>query len=113
MFEYNYLLWLFFLIPVVLVLFVFEIINLRKRAKIIAGSKTNYIIPYYSEGQKYLRIVFYTVGLILTIFALARPRWGIETINSEVQGRDIIILLDTSYSMATPDVIPNRLDAAK
>lgn len=113
MFEYIYLLWLLLLVPVVVILFIIEIIGIRKRAKLISGNKVNYIIPYYSEGQKYLRIVFYTLGLILTVFAIARPRWGIENINTDVKGRDILVLLDVSYSMATPDVIPTRLEAAK
>ncbi|HPO50361.1 MAG TPA: VWA domain-containing protein, partial [Spirochaetota bacterium] len=113
MFEYNFVLWFLFLVPIIFVLFIFEIISLRKRVKIVAGKNLNTVIPYYSEGQKYLRMVFYTLGIILTVFALARPRWGVETINSDVEGRDIIVLLDTSYSMATPDVIPNRLEAAK
>ena len=113
MFEYSFVLWFLFLTPIFLVMFILELLKIRKRAKIVSGSNTKLIMPYYSEGQKYLKIVFYTLGLVLTIFALARPRWGIESINSNVEGRDIMIHLDTSYSMVTPDVIPNRLDAAK
>jgi tetratricopeptide (TPR) repeat protein len=113
MFENLWAFALLGLLPFFIVFMIFDIIKLRKRSKNIAGEKVKLIIPYYSEGQKWLRIVFYSLGFILFVFALARPRWGVETIDAKIKGRDILILLDTSYSMATPDIIPSRLEAAQ
>jgi len=52
-------------------------------------------------------------GLVLCMIALARPQWG--RIDEPVfdQAREIIIAIDLSRSMLTPDVKPSRLDRAK
>ena len=113
MFGNNYAFFLLLLLPPFILFMVFDILKMKKRARMIAGNRINYIMPYYSEGQKWLRIVFYSLGLILTVFALAHPRWGIETINANIKGRDILIILDVSLSMSTNDVIPTRIDTAK
>jgi Ca-activated chloride channel homolog len=113
MFENVYAFFILLFLPILVLFLVFDILKFRKRAKMIAGNKINNIIPYYSEGQKWLKIVFYTLGFILAVFALARPRWGYETINTNVKGRDILVVLDVSFSMATNDLIPSRLEAAK
>jgi Ca-activated chloride channel family protein len=52
-------------------------------------------------------------GIALGVVALARPQWG--RIDEPVfdQSRDIIIALDLSRSMLTPDVKPSRLERSK
>jgi Ca-activated chloride channel family protein len=52
-------------------------------------------------------------GLALAITALARPQWG--RIEEPVfdQSREILLAIDLSRSMLTPDVRPSRLDRAK
>ena len=52
-------------------------------------------------------------GLALSILALARPQWG--RIEEPVfdQSREILLAIDLSRSMLTPDVKPSRLDRAK
>ena len=52
-------------------------------------------------------------GLALAIVALARPQWG--QIDEPVfdQSREILLALDLSRSMLTPDVKPSRLDRSK
>lgn len=54
------------------------------------------------------------VGLGLLIVALARPQKGQKGEEVLSPGTDIVLTLDTSGSMETPDFAPkNRLDAAK
>jgi Ca-activated chloride channel family protein len=52
-------------------------------------------------------------GLMLTVVALARPQWG--RIEEPVfgQSREILLALDLSRSMNSPDVRPSRLERAK
>ena len=52
-------------------------------------------------------------GLALAVVALARPQWG--RIEEPVfdQSREILLAIDLSRSMLTPDVKPSRLDRAK
>ncbi|HQO58750.1 MAG TPA: VWA domain-containing protein [Candidatus Omnitrophota bacterium] len=57
-------------------------------------------------------------GLLLGVFAfslvaLARPQWGYEMREIKMQGLDILLVIDTSRSMLTDDVKPNRLERAK
>jgi Ca-activated chloride channel family protein len=53
------------------------------------------------------------LGLAFTIVALARPQWG--RIEEPVfdQSREILLAIDLSRSMLSPDVKPSRLDRAK
>jgi len=52
-------------------------------------------------------------GLALGIVALARPQWGRLDEPVFDQSREIVIALDLSRSMLTPDVKPSRLERAK
>ncbi len=51
--------------------------------------------------------------LILLIFALMQPQYGIEREEITRQGIDIMIAIDVSGSMAAEDFKPDRLSAAK
>jgi Ca-activated chloride channel family protein len=54
------------------------------------------------------------VGVFLfSVIALTRPQWGFDWQEVRRQGLDIMILMDTSKSMLTEDVKPNRLERAK
>ena len=57
--------------------------------------------------------VWLCLGLAFAVVALARPQWG--RIDEPVfdQSREILLTLDLSRSMLTPDVKPSRLDRAK
>ena len=57
--------------------------------------------------------IWLCAGLLLAIAALARPQWG--RIEEPVfdQSREILLAVDLSRSMLTPDVKPSRLDRAK
>jgi Ca-activated chloride channel family protein len=52
-------------------------------------------------------------GLALAVFALARPQWGRLEEPVFDQSREILLAIDLSRSMLTPDVKPSRLDRAK
>src|SRR5688572_20296383 len=52
-------------------------------------------------------------GLALAIVAAARPQWGRLEEPVFDQAREILIAIDLSRSMLTPDVKPSRLDRAK
>jgi Ca-activated chloride channel family protein len=52
-------------------------------------------------------------GLVLATVAAARPQWGRLEEPVFDQAREIVIAIDLSRSMLTPDVKPSRLDRAK
>ncbi len=113
MFENRYAFFLFILIPFIILVFILEIFSYKKRVKIIGGTNIDKILPYYSENRNWLKMIVWTVAFIFVILAVARPKWGTETIEATFKGRDVLIVLDTSYSMAVKDIPPSRLDAAK
>jgi Ca-activated chloride channel family protein len=45
--------------------------------------------------------------------ALARPQWGELKSSGQFLGEDVVFVLDSSYSMLSTDVRPNRLQRAK
>jgi len=53
------------------------------------------------------------VGVASLALALARPQWGIVREKVEREGVDVVLVLDTSGSMATEDVQPNRFFLAR
>src|SRR5688500_7475476 len=52
-------------------------------------------------------------GLALSIVALARPQWGRLEEPVFDQSREILLAIDLSRSMLTPDVMPSRLERGK
>lgn len=53
------------------------------------------------------------VIFLLSIVALARPQWGYQWQEVKRKGLDILLVVDTSKSMLTQDVKPNRLERTK
>ena len=50
---------------------------------------------------------------VLSVLALIRPQWGFQWQEIKRQGIDILVVIDTSKSMLTQDVKPNRLERTK
>jgi Ca-activated chloride channel family protein len=65
------------------------------------------------RGWRVARLVLLAVGCAGLVTALARPQWGIVREKVEREGVDVVFVLDTSGSMATPDVPPNRFFQAR
>jgi Ca-activated chloride channel family protein len=47
------------------------------------------------------------------VIAITEPRWNPKPLQIKSQGRDVVILLDTSRSMLAEDIKPSRLERAK
>lgn len=65
-----------------------------------------------AAGRRRLRPWLW-LGLSFAIVAAARPQWGRLEEPIFDQAREILIAIDLSRSMLTPDVKPSRLDRAK
>ena len=53
------------------------------------------------------------LGLALAIVSLAQPRWGYTFEDVKRKGLDLLVAVDTSRSMLSNDVQPNRLERVK
>ena len=61
----------------------------------------------------FLKIFFITIGTISVCISLLSPQKLIEEKEVERKGNSIYILMDTSRSMLTKDIYPNRIERAK
>jgi Ca-activated chloride channel family protein len=71
------------------------------------------LLPTYAPWRVTLSIVCVAVAMLGLVLALARPRWGGAQEKVERRGVDVVFLIDSSLSMAAPDVAPSRLFVAK
>jgi Ca-activated chloride channel family protein len=62
---------------------------------------------------RWLRLALLLLGAAGLVVALARPQWGIVREKVEREGVDVVLVLDTSGSMATADVAPSRFFLAQ
>ena len=61
----------------------------------------------------FLKIFFINIGTVLICISLLSPQKLIEEKEVERKGNSIYILMDTSRSMLTKDIYPNRIERAK
>ena len=118
-FALPHLLWLLALPAALLV---WELVRRRLRADVdhpkILRAEAGMTSVDLSEGNTgrspaARRRFLLCAGIALGIVALARPQWGRLDEPVFDQSRDIIIALDLSRSMLTPDVKPSRLERSK
>ena len=63
--------------------------------------------------RRSIRFALVLLGLALALAALAQPRWGYTYEDAKRKGLDLILAVDTSRSMLSNDVLPNRLQRVK
>ena len=63
--------------------------------------------------RRALRFALQLLGLAFALVALAQPRWGYTFQDVQRKGLDVLFALDTSRSMLSNDVQPNRLERVK
>ena len=63
--------------------------------------------------RRNVRFALVLLGLALVIAALAQPRLGYTYEDAKRRGLDLILAVDTSRSMLSNDVAPNRLERVK
>jgi Ca-activated chloride channel family protein len=109
--EYLNLLWT---LPALGLFFIWSFRMRRKRLeRIINRSLVPRLTEQSSRSKGILRALFLTGFFLWGILAAARPQWGARLDTVRRHGIDLIAALDTSYSMNTEDVAPNRLEKAK
>ncbi len=67
-------------------------------------------VSRFARGLKYALIL---VALSFALVALAKPRWGYTYDERKRKGLDLIFAVDTSRSMLSNDVQPDRLERVK
>src|SRR5476649_1396144 len=114
-FEHPQILWLLLVLPAALgALFWFA--N-RQKQKLLAQFVSARLLPVLTTGisptRQKLRFVFLILAVAFLIVALARPQHGFDLEEVQQNGLDIVVAIDTSKSMLTTDIAPDRLERAK
>jgi len=66
-----------------------------------------------SSRRRLLKRVLWLAALFCCFLALARPQYGFQMVEVKRKGIDILFALDTSKSMLSEDIRPNRLERSK
>src|SRR6266404_9580506 len=66
-----------------------------------------------NRTRRLVRFGFLMLGLAFAIVTLAQPRWGYVYEDVKRKGLDLLFAVDTSRSMLSNDVQPNRLERVK
>ena len=109
------LLWLLWTIPLLVVVAWLAHARRRRMLARFAGGP-EHVARFSGEVGRHRRaakLLLLVLALAASIVALARPQWGARMEPIQRSGIDVVVLLDTSLSMATEDVAPSRLDQAR
>lgn len=98
-----------------LIYFIFPVLSLILLIMGYEKKKKGLKFLNISNNKKinFLKIFFITIGTVLVCISLLSPQKLIEEKEVERKGNSIYILMDTSRSMLTKDIYPNRIERAK
>ena len=85
----------------------------RRLASLVARPLWERVVKRPDARLSALRAALLVAGAGFVVVALARPQWGIVREKVEREGKDVVLVLDTSGSMATADVSPSRFFLAR
>jgi Ca-activated chloride channel family protein len=85
----------------------------ERLARLVARPLWGRVVRRPAERWRVVRLTLVLMGAVGVVVALARPQWGIVREKVEREGVDVVLVLDTSASMATQDVAPSRFFLAR
>jgi len=107
-------LWGLLLVPLLAALFVrAEQHGLKRLQEFVSARLLPQLAGTVNRPRRILRFALQLLSLALAIVSLAQPRWGYTFEDVKRKGLDLLIAVDTSRSMLSNDVQPNRLDRVK
>ena len=107
-------LWGLLLIPLLIALFVrAERRGLRRLQEFVSARLLPQLAGTVNRPRRIIRFALQLLGLSLAVVGLAQLRWGYTFQDVKRKGLDLLIAVDTSRSMLSNDVQPNRLDRVK
>ncbi|MEW6095152.1 MAG: VWA domain-containing protein [bacterium] len=99
------------------ILILFYIVVFKQKKKALAKFGNLELIQKMSQSASYnrqkIKVILIILTFILLIIALSRPQIGTKLGIIKRKGIDMILAIDTSFSMMAEDIKPNRLEKAK
>lgn len=106
--------YLLFIIPILVVLFLYVQLWKKKKQKEFGDSRLlEKLSPEKSVFKPVLKISVLLLAIAFMIIALVNPKIGTKVETVKRQGIDIVFAVDVSKSMLAEDVAPNRLEKSK
>src|SRR6266516_1227917 len=87
--------------------------GLRRLQEFVSARLLPQLAGTVNHPRRVLRYGLQLLGLSLALISLAQPRWGYTFEDVKRKGLDLLIAVDTSRSMLSNDVQPNRLERVK
>jgi Ca-activated chloride channel homolog len=114
-FENPQILWLLLVIPPALALFFWWAVRSRQKllTQFVEARLLSSLTVGVSPARRKLRFALLIFAGAFLVIALARPQYGFDSEEVQQRGLDIVVAVDTSKSMLTTDIAPNRLERAK
>ena len=114
-FEHPNLLWLLLVIPPALALLFWWGGRARQKllTQFIEARLLSSLTVGISPARRKIRFALLISSAAFLIAALARPQYGYDKEEVRQSGLDIVVSVDTSKSMLTADIAPDRLERAK
>jgi Ca-activated chloride channel family protein len=107
-------LWGLLLIPILIALFIrAEQRGFRRLQEFVSARLLPQLAGTVNRPRRVVRFGLQLLGLSLALVSLAQPRWGYTFEDVKRKGLDLLIAVDTSRSMLSNDVQPNRLERVK
>ena len=85
----------------------------RRLREFVSPRLLPHLAATLNRPRRVLRFSLQLLGLALAIVSLAQPRWGYTFQDVKRKGLDLLLAVDTSRSMLSNDVAPNRLERVK
>lgn len=111
--ESKYL-YLLFLLPMVVALFLFNLYWKRKKQREFGDLElVKKLSPESSTFKPVLKLVVIVLAFLGLIFGLVNPKIGTKMETVKREGIDIVFAMDVSKSMLAEDIAPSRLEKSK
>ena len=108
--------WLWLLLAVVVIPIVYLLLRLYRRHKIRSfgdEATLNTLMPNYNGVRGWIKVVLFSLAVGFIALALARPQTGSKLRSTEVEGREVVLVVDVSNSMLAEDVTPSRIERTR
>lgn len=108
--------WLWLLLAVVAIPLVYLLLRLYRRRKISRfgnAATLQSLMPEYNGVRGWIKIALFSLAVGFLALALARPQTGSKLRTTEVEGREVVLVVDVSNSMLAEDVTPSRIERTR